>query len=77
MNLLEEINDIFRDILDNDEIVISRETNSDDVEEWDSLNHIRLIVAIEKKFKVKFTAAQMLAWKNVGEMCDDIEKMKA
>jgi acyl carrier protein len=77
MNLLQEINDIFKDVLDDESIVINRGTTSDDVEEWDSLNHIRLIVAIEKKYRLKFTAAQMMAWKNVGEMCDDIEKMLA
>lgn len=75
MSLLIDINEIFCDVLDDDTLVITRETTSDDVIEWDSLNHIRLVVAIEKKFKIKFSSEQLLTWKNVGEMCDDIQKM--
>jgi len=68
--ILAEVQDIFRDVLDNEEIELTNETVADDIDEWDSLSHIQLIVAIEKHFKVKFTSKEILSWKNVGEMVD-------
>ena len=70
--VLSRVQDIFRDILDNDEIVLSDETTADDIEEWDSLSHIQLIVAIEKAFKIKFTSLEIMKWNNVGEMVDSM-----
>jgi acyl carrier protein len=72
MDILRDINDIFKDVLDNDDLVITNETTSADVEDWDSLNHIQLVVAIEKHFLVKFSSAEIYSWKDVGEMCDAI-----
>jgi len=72
--ILSECNKIFIDQLDNDAIVLKRETTANDVEEWDSLTHIQLVVAVEKHFKVRFTTAEIQGFKNVGEMCDTIEK---
>jgi acyl carrier protein len=72
MDILQEINEIFKDVLENDALVITRETSAADVEEWDSINHIQLIVAIEKHYKIKFSSQEILNWKNVGEMCDSI-----
>ena len=69
-DLLLKIQDIFRDILDDEEIVLSDASTAEDVEGWDSLTHIQLIVAIEKKFKIKFTSKEILSWKNVGELVD-------
>jgi acyl carrier protein len=73
-DILELVNGIFRDELDNEELVISEATTASDVEEWDSLSHIQLIVATEKKFKMKFSSAEIQGWKSVGEMIDSIEK---
>ena len=70
--VLTEINKIFIDILENDDINLTRETTANEVEEWDSLNHIQLVVAIEKHFKIKFTTAEIFRWKNIGDMCDSI-----
>jgi len=72
--ILKEVNDIFKNVLDNDDIKLERATSAKDVDEWDSLNHIQLIVAIEKHFKIRFNSSEITGWKNVGEMCDAIEK---
>ena len=64
------IQDIFRDIFDEDDLVISDSTNSDEIEDWDSLNHINLVSAIEQEFGVKFTLVELVSLKNVGEMID-------
>ena len=72
--ILGQVNDVFKDILDNDTITLSPETTADDIEEWDSLSHIQLIVAIEKHFKVRFTTTEITSYKNVGEMCEGIQK---
>lgn len=70
--ILARVQEIFRDILDEDSILLTSETTANDVDEWDSLSHIQLIVAIEKNFKIKFSSREILSWKNVGEMVDNI-----
>ena len=71
--LLEQINKVFIDILDNDQIELSEQTVSDDIAEWDSLTHIQLVVAIEKYFSIRFTSKEIQSWKNVGEMINCIQ----
>ena len=71
------VQDIFRDIFDEDDMVIEDKTNSDEIEDWDSLNHINLVSAIEKEFKIKFTLVELMSLKDVGAMVDlMIEKLK-
>lgn len=67
-----KIQDIFRDLLDDESILLTYDTTAKDVDGWDSLTHIQLIVAIEKSFKIKFSTREILSWKNVGEMIDCI-----
>jgi len=70
--LLDQVQEIFHDQLDDETIVLTTETTAEDVDDWDSLTHIMLVVAIEKHFKVKFTSSEILSWKNVGEMINCI-----
>lgn len=72
--VFERLSKIFIDIMDNENIVLYDRTTSDDIDEWDSLAHIQLVVAMEKEFNVKFTSMEILSWKNVGEMIDCILK---
>lgn len=73
IEILNQVNSIFKDVLDNDEIVVKEITTADDIEEWDSLSHMQLIVAVEKHFKIRFTSAEINNFKNVGEMCQGIQ----
>lgn len=70
--ILLKVQDVFRDVLENNDIILSPETTSNDLEEWDSLSHIQLIVGIEKKLGIKFTAREINEWKNIGEMIECI-----
>lgn len=76
--IFSKLNEIFEEILDLDETpTLKDETTANDIDEWDSLSQIQLIVAIEKSFGLKFTAKEIIMWANVGEMVDSIEaKMK-
>jgi acyl carrier protein len=58
---------IFHDVFDDDTIVVTPTLTADDVDEWDSLSHIRLVLAVEKQFGLKFSAAEVGRLKNVGE----------
>ena len=71
--IIEALNGIFTDVIDNDNIVLNNETKAADVNGWDSLTHIQLVVAIEKQFKIRFTSKEIQGWKNVGELVNNIE----
>lgn len=68
MDILKELEIIFQDVFDDDSIKLSESTNANDIEDWDSLMQVRLIVAIEKNFSVKFTLDEVQALNNVGDM---------
>jgi acyl carrier protein len=65
--ILAKLTDIFRDLFDDSSIVLSPDLTADDVEGWDSTNHITLIVETERQFGVKFQTAEIEDLKNVGE----------
>ena len=70
---LERLGDIFRDVFNDEDLVISRETSAKDVEEWDSVMHVSLIVNVEKAFGVRFSSSEVAKLQNVGELADLIE----
>jgi len=70
IEIYENLNIIFKDILDINEINLTNETTAEDVENWDSLSHINLIVAIEKNFNISFTTREAKSFNNVGEMVE-------
>lgn len=69
-NLLEELQTIFRDVFDQPDLVITRESNASTVEDWDSLTHVNLVTAIEKRYKIRFALGELQELKNVGDMID-------
>ena len=72
--ILKEVNKIFIDIFEDDSIVLSETTTTSDIEAWDSLNHIQMITAVEKYYKIRFELNDLLNFKNVGDLCKGIEK---
>lgn len=68
--VMERLTEIFRDVFDDESIEISDSTTADDIEAWDSLEHITLISAVEKAFKMRFTMREVSGMKNVGEMAE-------
>lgn len=70
--ILSKVQDIFRDVLDDEDIELVDNTTAEDIEDWDSLSHIQLIKEIEKSFSIRFTSREILSWNNVGEMIDCI-----
>lgn len=69
---IKEFEELFREVLENEDITLTQETTAQDIEEWDSINHIYLVVEIEKHFAIKFSSSEILQWKNVGEMIDSV-----
>lgn len=74
MNILNELQSIFQDVFDDEDLVVTNESNAENIDDWDSLSHIRLVVAIEKQFGIKFAFGELQGLKNVGEMITLIEK---
>lgn len=74
--LLKKLQEIFRDIFDDESLEIEDSTNSSDIEDWDSLNHINLVVAIENEIEIKFSFEELAILKNVGGMVDLMMKKK-
>lgn len=65
---MERLTQVFRDVFDDDDIVLTDATSAKDIEDWDSLEHINLIAAVERTFKMRFTMKEVSGMKNVGEM---------
>ena len=75
--ILDAVQEIFRDNFDDDTLVITRDTCADDIEDWDSLEQINLLTAMEKKFGLKFKLDDVRGLENVGDLLDLIERLTA
>ena len=73
-NIKEELQSVFIDVFDDEDLTISNSMSSDDIEDWDSLNHIALVLSIEKCFNIRFMTGEVISLKNVGEMIQLLEE---
>ncbi|MFP6906569.1 MAG: acyl carrier protein [Verrucomicrobiota bacterium] len=72
--MFSRVEGIFRDIFDDEQLAIARETVADDIEDWDSLNHINLVTALESEFAIRFALGELQGLKNVGDMLDLVQQ---
>jgi len=72
--ILKRVEEIFREELEQEDLVLSDETTADDVDGWDSLSHVQLVAAMEDAFGIEFKSREILSWDNVGDLIDSIEK---
>lgn len=70
--ILAKLQELFRDVLGNEDIVLAESTSADDIEEWTSLTHVQLITTMEQEFNIHFKLQEMMSWQNVGEIADSI-----
>lgn len=70
--VFERLNKVFQDVFDDETIEVNDETTADDIDEWDSFEHINLVVAVEDEFSFKIPMGKVVTMKNVGEMVDII-----
>lgn len=72
--IFDRLNTVFRDFFDDEDIELDEETTADDIDDWDSLNHITLMAAVEDEFGIRFTMGEVSGMKNVGEMAQIIKE---
>ena len=75
--IFDAVQQIFRDNFDDEELVITRETCADDIEDWDSLEQINLLTAIERRFGIKFKLEDVRGLQNVGDLLDLVQRLTA
>lgn len=71
-DVLKRLNDVFQDVFDDDEIQITDATTADDIDDWDSIEHMTLVSSVESEFGIRFSMGETSTMKNVGEMVDII-----
>ena len=72
--IISRLNEVFRDVFGDDSISVNENTTSADIEDWDSIEHINLICAVENEFRMRFKMREVSGMKNVGEMIDIISE---
>lgn len=73
IDIMAKLEEVFKDVFDLPELTLSPETTADEIDEWDSVNHIMLVVEIERQFGVKFHTAEIEEMKNVGDLAKLIQ----
>jgi acyl carrier protein len=73
MNTLDTLTEVFRQVFDDPEILLTPETTADDIDGWDSLSHVNLIVAVANRFNIRFKPKEILGFKNVGDLAKCVE----
>jgi len=76
-DLSSRLTEVFQRVFNNKALRLSRETTAKDVDGWDSLNHVNLIVAVEREFKLRFTTREIAGLQNVGQLIDVIARKAA
>ncbi|MBQ7187704.1 MAG: acyl carrier protein [Ruminococcus sp.] len=66
--VFDRLEQVFRDVFDDDSIVLYEDTTADDIDDWDSIEHITLIAAVEQEFGMRFSMGEVSGMKDVGEM---------
>lgn len=74
MDIITELNSVFRQVFDDSSLTVTRATTANDIDEWDSLTHMNLVIAVELKFGIKFALGELQLLKNVGDMSDMVGK---
>ena len=73
-DILKRVEEIFREELEQEDLVLTDDTTADDVDGWDSLSHVQLVAAMEEAFGIEFKSREILSWDNVGDLIDSIKK---
>jgi acyl carrier protein len=73
MTTIENLNEVFRRVFDDEDLLVTPETTANEVDGWDSLTHVNLIIAVESRFKIRFTQKELLTQKNVGDLLKAID----
>ncbi len=74
MSILDDLTPVFRKVFDDDTITLTVNTTADDIDGWDSLSHMNLVVALEMKYKIRFALGELQRLKNVGQLAELIDK---
>jgi acyl carrier protein len=72
-DVFNKVQEVFREVLEDEELIIKEDYNSEDIDDWDSLTHIMLVVEIEKTFNMRFLSSEISNWKDIGAMITAIE----
>lgn len=73
-DILKRVQEIFREELEKEDLVLTDETTAEDVDGWDSLSHVQLVAVMEEAFGIEFKSREILSWDNVGDLIDCIQK---
>jgi acyl carrier protein len=71
-DITDRLNSIFREVFEDGSIQVTQEMTANDVEKWDSLSHLAMVIAVEKEFRIKFKLKELVSMKNVGDLINGI-----